>query len=101
MKNKLDSLDLLRGIAVLAVCFCHFGGALSSGNWLAEIFGYLHTYGKYGVHVFFVISGFVIPLSLNKSQYTINQYGHFLLKRFVRLHPPYLVALTHRQDLKR
>lgn len=92
--KKLESLNLLRGIAVLSVCFCHFGNALSSGHIFAELFKLFHEYGKYGVQVFFVISGFVIPLSLFKSKYTLTYYGKFLLKRLARLHPPYLVALA-------
>jgi peptidoglycan/LPS O-acetylase OafA/YrhL len=92
--RKLDSLNFLRGIAVLSVCFCHFGYALSSGHVFADLFKLFHEYGKYGVQVFFVISGFVIPLSLFKSKYNFSYYGQFLLKRLARLHPPYLVALV-------
>lgn len=91
--NSLDVLILLRAIAVLMVCFCHFGGALESGHSLATLFSHFHQYGKYGVHVFFVISGFVIPLSLFRGKYHSNNYPKFLLKRFLRLHPPYLAAL--------
>jgi peptidoglycan/LPS O-acetylase OafA/YrhL len=43
---------------------------------------------------FFVISGFVIPLSLLKGRYHINDYTRFLYKRVLRLHPPYLAALA-------
>ena len=95
INKKLDSLELLRGIAVIAVCFRHFSHALlsSPSNDFANIFDVFDSYGKYGVQVFFVVSGFVIPLSLHKSRYSISQYGRFLLKRLVRLHPPYLIAL--------
>jgi peptidoglycan/LPS O-acetylase OafA/YrhL len=91
--NQLDSLIILRGIAVLMVCFCHFGGALSSGFLFSNVFASFHTYGKYGVQIFFVISGFVIPLSLYKGEYHINNYGKFLYKRLLRLQPPYAAAL--------
>ncbi|MFV8336863.1 acyltransferase family protein [Flavobacterium sp. RSP29] len=91
--NSLDILVLLRAIAVMMVCFCHFGGALSEGHNLASLFTYFHDYGKYGVHVFFVISGFVIPLSFLRGKYSFNNYPRFLIKRVLRLHPPYLAAL--------
>lgn len=94
INTKVENLELLRAIAVIAVCFCHFGAALSYGNAFANIFDAFHKYGAYGVQVFFVVSGFVIPLSLKKSRYSIDQYGRFLLKRVIRLHPPYLVALA-------
>ncbi len=85
---------LLRGIAVLLVCFCHFGKPLSHGHALAGLFGWFNDYGRFGVHVFFVISGFVIPLSLWHGKYQIRDYGRFLYKRLLRLHPPYLAALA-------
>ncbi len=51
------------------------------------------TFGRSGVQVFFVISGFVIPYALHASGYTIRNYGRFLLKRLVRLDPPYIAAI--------
>jgi len=91
--NKVTSLGLLRGIAVLAVCFCHFGNPFSNGIVLPDLFEAFHEYGKYGVHIFFVISGFIIPFSLYKAKYELGDYFLFLYKRFLRLHPPYLIAL--------
>jgi len=93
VKSKVTSLGLLRGIAVLAVCFCHFGLPLSNSGMLSNLFGVFHDYGKYGVHVFFVISGFIIPFSLYKAKFELRDYFLFLYKRFLRLHPPYLVGL--------
>lgn len=92
--QRLDSLGLLRGIAVLMVCFCHFGGALLYGNSYITIFKAFHDYGKFGVHMFFVISGFIIPLSLYNGKFGISDYFTFLYKRVIRLHPPYLLALA-------
>jgi peptidoglycan/LPS O-acetylase OafA/YrhL len=93
-KRKVESLSFLRALAVLMVCFCHFGSPFSQDNALAGMFDAFHEYGKYGVQVFFVISGFVIPLSLDKGRYELKHYGKFLLKRLIRLHPPYLFALS-------
>jgi len=92
--KKVNSLILLRGVAVLSVCFCHFGLPLAKGNFLSGMFDAFHTYGQYGVHIFFVISGFIIPLSMDKAGYKIKYYPRFLYKRAIRLHPPYLVALA-------
>lgn len=91
--SKVTSLALLRGIAVLAVCFCHFGKPVSTGEVLPGLFKTVGEYGKYGVNIFFVISGFVIPFSLYKAKYAIKDYFLFLYKRLLRLHPPYIVAL--------
>jgi peptidoglycan/LPS O-acetylase OafA/YrhL len=92
--KKVNSLILLRGIAVLSVCFCHFAQPLAKNNNLAEMFKMFHSYGKYGVNIFFVISGFIIPLSMDKARYSIKYYFRFLYKRAIRLHPPYLIALA-------
>jgi peptidoglycan/LPS O-acetylase OafA/YrhL len=93
-RNKLDSLILLRAIAVIAVCFCHFGYPLYAENSYNDLFVFFYDYGKYGVQIFFVVSGFVIPLSLYIARYSIEYYFRFLLKRLLRLHPPYLAALA-------
>jgi len=50
--------------------------------------------GWVGVEVFFVISGFVIPYSLARSGYRIRNFGRFLLKRIIRLDPPYIVSIV-------
>lgn len=92
-KVKITSLGVLRGIAVLAVCLCHLGGAADYGNVFKAFFKAAHTYGVLGVQIFFVISGFIIPFSLFKAGYTLRDYFLFLYKRFLRLHPPYLAAL--------
>jgi peptidoglycan/LPS O-acetylase OafA/YrhL len=92
--KKVNSLILLRGISVLCVCFCHFGQPLTKNNTMGETFSMFHEYGQYGVRIFFVISGFIIPLSMDKAKYKIKHYFSFLFKRAVRLHPPYLAALA-------
>jgi peptidoglycan/LPS O-acetylase OafA/YrhL len=92
--NHLDSLVLLRSIAVIMVCCCHFGYPLLSNNFSSVFFKLCQQYGGYGVQIFFVISGFIIPYSLLKGNYRLINYPQFLYKRLVRLHPPYLAALA-------
>lgn len=88
MKNRYEILDPLRGLASLIVCIAHFGYVLPS------IFPIIAEQGKLGVYIFFVISGFIIPFSLHKSNYNINNYFKFMLKRIIRLHPTYTFALV-------
>ncbi|HEY0792039.1 MAG TPA: acyltransferase [Chthoniobacterales bacterium] len=86
-------LDTLRGIAALAVCWYHF----TNGNPAFLSSGVVKTSGSYGwlgVEIFFVISGFIIPFALSRSHYHYRDYGTFLLKRIVRLDPPYLSVLA-------
>jgi peptidoglycan/LPS O-acetylase OafA/YrhL len=90
----LSSLDLLRGLAAVAVCYFHFTHGnpnfLSKENvlYISGRFGFL------GVDVFFVISGFVIPYAMYRGNYQIKNFGRFLTKRLVRIEPPYLVSIV-------
>ncbi len=91
--GHVASLDLLRAVASLAVCWFHFAGREDS--FLPD--GILKSTGQYfwlGVEAFFVVSGFVIPWSLHRGGYRLKEYGRFLLKRIVRLDPPYLVSIA-------
>ncbi|MEO7166210.1 MAG: acyltransferase [Chthoniobacterales bacterium] len=86
------TLDVLRGLASLAVCWFH----LTNGNVHFLPDGLLKASGAYGwlgVDVFFVISGFIIPFALSRADYHVGDYPIFLLKRVLRLDPPYLVAI--------
>lgn len=82
-------LDLLRGAASLAVVFHHFFNVLDAGVLRSAAY-----YGQLGVEVFFVISGFIIPYSLYRGGYGLRNYGTFVLKRIVRLDPPYFVTVA-------
>jgi peptidoglycan/LPS O-acetylase OafA/YrhL len=86
----------MRGVASLSVCVFHLttfpfptpNGALytSLADWT--------RYGWLGVEVFFVVSGFVIPWSLRRAGYRLRDYPTFILKRLVRLDPPYLLSIA-------
>lgn len=91
--NNIPVLDSLRAIAAIAVCFFHFVvGPINfvKDETVLNFFGY----GKYGVQLFFVISGFIIPWSLSFKKYEIKSFFKFLIKRLVRLEPPYLFSIV-------
>jgi len=71
-----SSLDLLRGLASVAVIFFHFThgnkGYLSTDNFLYVI----GRYGFLGVDVFFVLSGFVIPYAMYRGRYKLAAHYH-------------------------
>ena len=95
MKNnfQIPIINNLRGIAALLVCLFHF--VFSTKNYITnqQILDVFY-FGQYGVQLFFIISGIVIPLSLLKSNYTLLKFPSFFLKRIIRIEPPYLVALS-------
>jgi peptidoglycan/LPS O-acetylase OafA/YrhL len=85
---RIGVINALRGFAALAVAWGHFSAG--QGKYL----GMSGKYGYLGVDIFFVISGFVIPWSLYRSRYGLRDYPRFLLKRNVRLYPPYLASIA-------
>lgn len=82
------ALDQLRGIAALMVCIYHLSVFLP-----APVRAVVQI-GDTGVQVFFVISGYIIPYSMARGGYRLQDIGRFWLKRLVRLHPTYVVALV-------
>ena len=74
MTNKLNSLTVLRAIAATTVIFFH---TLAPTG---------HTFGGFGVDIFFVLSGFVIALVLDSPGITARL---FLADRIARIVPLY------------
>ena len=67
--KRIEVLDAFRGIAALSVVLYHFTYRYSS---LYEIpipvkLPAILNYGYLGVHLFFIISGFVIYMTINKG----------------------------------
>jgi peptidoglycan/LPS O-acetylase OafA/YrhL len=86
-RQRIDIVNALRAFAALFVAWGHFAGG--QGGWL----DWSGRYGYTGVYIFFVISGFVIPYSLYRSGYTLRNFWRFLVKRGIRLYPPYLFSI--------
>lgn len=76
-------IELLRGLAALLVVVAHYRGFAGVDVWPA-------AFSFTGVDLFFVISGFVFaPYLAGKSL----RWDAFLVRRFFRIYPLYLVAL--------
>ena len=82
-KNRLLVLDSLRGLAAIMVVFFHYTMNREQAN-------YGFRLGTTGVDLFFIISGFVIFLSLNK----VSSSYEFVVNRLVRLYPTYWASVT-------
>ncbi len=81
-KSRLDAIDGLRAVAVLSVIAFHFNSVFAPAGFV-------------GVDIFFVISGYVITMSLTKNQHSsIFQYIlDFYKRRILRVMPALVVCL--------
>jgi polysaccharide biosynthesis protein PslH len=94
-KNNFNvALNGYRGFCALMVFAFHMGNAgivpWPSGTWLADSAGFLWSSMKYGVEMFFMISGFVILGSLLRHA----TLAGFLQDRFVRIYSAWVPALV-------
>jgi peptidoglycan/LPS O-acetylase OafA/YrhL len=108
--DRIWFAHMLRAIAVLGVMFEHYcdvfinqnsaAAALSlahpvtfeSEQLLTRLTGWIHAFGfntgTWGVALFFLISGFVIPISIE-----CLGSKQFVIRRFFRVYPPYAIGL--------
>lgn len=106
--SKVEFANALRGWAAMFVIVAHILGVfwlnpaaieaitkypaldLAVPDYITALhFSPLFNYGAFGVAIFFLISGFVIPFSMSK----LSSLG-FLLARIIRIFPVYILALS-------
>jgi len=90
MNSNLTSIVYLRGLAAMMVMFYHHARRAVG---IPSFFIDVTEYGQLGVHVFFIISGVVIPLQLQRHNYKYSDIGHFFANRLARIYPCFLVVL--------
>ena len=90
---RLHALDLLRFLACSAVVAFHYLSRGPNAGWMADVsypaLEALAHYGYLGVHLFFVISGFVILMSTQGAT-----PRDFVASRVARLYPALWAAAT-------
>jgi peptidoglycan/LPS O-acetylase OafA/YrhL len=83
-KNRLEKLEALRGFAALYVVFFH---VLPQKIYLLGVnIGLLFRFGPEAVIVFFVLSGFVIKYTFERS--ADKSFKYYFIRRFIRLYIP-------------
>src|SRR5258708_4592083 len=85
--TRLAWLDVLRGLAALGVVFDH-ASYYALQHVRAVIYQWFDP-GNYGVFVFFIISGYIVPASLERK----GSVRTFWVSRLFRLYPLYLLAV--------
>jgi len=90
--SRLHELDLLRGLACLMVVGFHYLYRGPVAGWSPVVpwagFAEIARYGYFGVHLFFIISGFVILMSARHAS-----AREFVASRVARLYPAYWPAV--------
>lgn len=89
-QERYTWVDAMKGIAICGVVMIHSGGAS-----LPSILGILGDAGKYGVQLFFLLSGFLAYVSLHN--FYNGQHSRILFvwwaKKIVKLLPLYYLAI--------
>lgn len=88
--QRYVQVDILRGVAALAVTYFHLSGSSGLTDAAIKNSGSL---GWLGVEIFFAISGFVIPYSLRRGGYRASDLLFYFGRRLVRLDPPYIASI--------
>ena len=89
-KGRIRGLDSLRGLAAFGVMLFHYSFMYDVQYGFKEARTFQFGKGVYGVQLFFLISGFVIFMTVEKTRRPID----FVITRFARLYPSYWLALT-------
>lgn len=98
MRPNYTIVQALRGAAALWVVLFH----VSQGHHIPALMAALpawldsalFTDGHLGVAIFFALSGFVIAHSLERMRLDARVFGRFVLRRSIRLDPPYWAAIA-------
>lgn len=88
--RRLEALDALRALVAIAVMLFHYEGMLGSLSFDLPVERLYFRYAMLGVELFFIVSGFVILMTLEKAA----SVRGFLLGRAARIYPAYWLSVV-------
>ncbi|MEN3349021.1 MAG: hypothetical protein V7632_2656 [Bradyrhizobium sp.] len=91
MTTRNQSLDLLRGIAILMVVASHCANHATS--FIPGLLGFTYDYGQLGVQLFFIVSGYTMMLTYG-ARTDLAAAGSFYLRRVFRIVPLFWIAIV-------
>lgn len=88
-EGRLDNIDGLRALAVIAVLLFHYTSAFDLSYYKTVSVPFRLEAGHYGVDLFFMVSGYCIFMTLERSR----SLAAFWSRRIARLQPAYVAAV--------
>lgn len=93
MKDKIESIQILRGLAALSVVLFHYRYYLVPDGSSVAVPNILFGWGAIGVDLFFVISGFIMVYITNGKTGGMRASLEFIVNRLIRILPTYYIVL--------
>jgi peptidoglycan/LPS O-acetylase OafA/YrhL len=94
LQKRVDSIDNLRGVAILMVILYHVHAWLPGFTKLPSWYMFPISLGFSGVDLFFVLSGFSLYYAWLRQEQATGEVAvkKYYWRRFWRIYPPYLIA---------
>lgn len=97
--TRLYEIDALRGLAAIGVAWFHLftqNGGEAARAAVPGWFSLVSVWGRFGVQLFFVLSGFVLAYTLIEQRRvrSITDVGRYFVRRSIRLDPTYWAVLV-------
>lgn len=89
-EGRVGEIDALRGIAAVTVMLFHYTTRFGQLYGFDESPLFSVPWGHYGVNLFFLISGYVIYMTLGRTR----RLADFVVSRFSRLYPAFWAAVA-------
>ncbi len=87
--SRIVELDALRAMAAINLLLFHFTYLYQAKYGFSTPLGFAYPYGKYGVQLFFMLSGLVNAMTLLGK----HRSEDFLAARLIRICPPFWAAM--------
>lgn len=91
-ESRLDSIQVLRGLAALYVTVYHLKDVMKADDPFRKEIDFFFASGPAGVSLFFVISGFIMVYITRHARTSVSDVLVFLRRRLIRIWPAYAIV---------
>jgi peptidoglycan/LPS O-acetylase OafA/YrhL len=95
-QNRLVNIQALRGVAALLVACMHVLQPASLGHnpIITAACNFMLNVGNFGVDIFFVLSGVIVSMQIDRSEGGLRSTTSFLVRRAARIYPIFWLSLA-------